>query len=247
MKGIYLMKNSENFKTIWWGILVIVIGFYLWGRYPKLIEGSPSYFDAIVFIVWVGICLAPIFQEIDLFGVKLKQQIDDLKKDVTHQFSTLKTEIKSSIEVSNANSNQIYFQSGAVPPQDSEIPDLSEQIQRTLDQMGITPAQEDVEDYGVDPIHVEMFKVRLAFENLLREYSDIDDKYRRRYSVGKLLNGLRNYEGVSKQVLHGVMEVISVCNYAVHGEPLSDAQVVFVRDSAPGLLKALKNELQGGL
>ncbi|WP_323897916.1 hypothetical protein [Aeromonas caviae] len=241
------MKNSENFKTVWWGILIIVIGYYLYGRYPKLIEGNPSYFDVVVFVIWVGVCLAPIFQEMDLFGVKLKQQIDDLKKDVNHQLSILKTEIKSSIEVSNANSNQIYFQSGAVPPKDSEIPDLSEQIQRTLDKMGITAAQDDAYDYGVDPIHVEMFKVRLSFENLLREYSDIDDKYRRRYSLGKLLNDLRNYGVISKNVLHGVMEVISVCNYAVHGEPLSKAQVAFVRESAPGLLKALKNELQSGL
>ncbi len=198
-------------------------------------------------MIWIGVCLAPIFQEMDLFGVKLRQQIDDLKKDVNHQLSILKTEIKASIEVSNANSNQIYFQSGVVPPKDSEIPDLSEQIQRTLDQMGITAAQEDIEDYGVDPIHVEMFKVRLSFENLLRGYADVDKKYRRRYSVGKVLNDLRGYEGISKQVLHGVMEVISVCNYAIHGESLSKAQVDFVRESAPGLLKALKNELQSGL
>lgn len=217
------MKNSENFKTVWWGTLVIVIGFYLYGRYPKLIEGNSSYFDVVVFVIWIGVCLAPIFQEMDLFGVKLKQQIDDLKKDVNHQLSILKTEIKASIEVSNANSNQIYFQSGVVPPKDSEIPDLSEQIQRTLDQMGITAAQEDIEDYGVDPIHVEMFKVRLSFENLLRGYADVDKKYRRRYSVGKVLNDLRGYEGISKQVLHGVMEVISVCNYAIHGESLSKA------------------------
>ncbi|WLE96294.1 MAG: hypothetical protein QTN59_16615 [Candidatus Electrothrix communis] len=239
------MNNSEDFKTVWWGILVIVIGFYLGGRYPELIEGNPSYFDSIVFIVWTGICLAPIFQEMDLFGVKLKQQIDDLKKDVNHQLSVLKAEIRSSIEVSNANSNQIYFQPGIVPPQDSEIPDLAEQIKKTLDHMGITSTEEVTGDYGVDPIHVEMFKVRLAFENLLREYSNIDKKYRRKYSVGRLLNELRNYEGISKQVLHGAMEVISVCNYAVHGEPVSKTQIAFVRESAPGLLKALKKELQG--
>lgn len=241
------MRNSENFKTLWWGILVIVIGHYLFGRYPQLIEGKPSYFDVIVFVIWIGVCLAPIFQEMDIFGVKLKQQIDDLKKDVNYQFAILKTEIRSSIEVSTANNNQIYFQAGTVPPKDSEIPDLSEQIQRTLDRMGIMPAQETPDDYDVDPIHVEMFKVRLAFENLLRDYSGIDEKYRRRYSVGKLINDLRSYEGISKQVLSGVMEVISVCNYAVHGEPLTTAQIEFVRDSAPGLLKALKTELQRSL
>lgn len=242
------MKNSENFKTVWWGTLVAIIGFYLYGRYPKLIEGSTSYFDVVVFVIWIGICLAPIFQEMDLFGIKLKQEIDDLKKDVNHQFSILKTEIKSSIEVSNANSNQIYFQSGAVPPKDSEIPNLSEQIQRTLNKMGIKVApKDDVYDYDVDPDHVEMFKIRLSFENLLREYSDVDEKYQRGYSVSILLSELRNYEQISKDILHGVREVISVCNYAVHGEPLSKAQIAFVRESAPGLLKALKNELQSRL
>lgn len=238
------MKSSENFKAVWWGTLVIVIGLYLWGRYPKLIEGSPSYFDAIVFGIWISVCLAPIFQEMDLFGIKLKQQIDDLKKDVNHQLSQMKTKLKLSIEVSNANHNQIYFQSGMVPPKDSEIPNLPEQIQRTLNQMGITPAAEETEEFSVDPIHVEMFKVRLAFEYLLREYSGISEKYRRRYSAVKLLSEICNYKGVSKQVLHGAMEVFSVCNYAVHGEPLTRAQISFVRESAPSLLKALKNELQ---
>ncbi|WP_421181259.1 hypothetical protein [Aeromonas enteropelogenes] len=217
-------------------------------RYTKLIEGGASYFDVVVFIVWIGFCLAPIFQEMDLFGVKLKQQIDDFKKDVNHQLSALKTEIKSSIDVSSANSNQIYFQSGSIPPKDSEIPDISEQIQRTLDKMGIKSAQEDdVYYYGVDPVHIEMHKRRFTFENPFHEYSYIDGKYRRRYSISQLLNELRNYKQISKDILHGVTEVISVCNYAVHGEPLSNAQIAFVRESAPGLLKALKNELQNGL
>jgi hypothetical protein len=240
------MKNSENFKATWWFILVIVIGFYLCGRYPKLIEGSPSYFDAIAFVIWIGVCLAPIFQEMDLFGVKLKQQINDLKVGVDHQFSLMKTELKSSIEISNANSNQIYFQSGSIPPKDSEIPDISEQIQSTLNQMGIYPENEGPEniDVGIDPIHIEMFKIRLAFEILLRKHSSENQEYLRRYSIGKQLRELHDSRGVSKQVLSGVMEIISVCNYAVHGEQLTDAQISFVRESAPGLLKALKNELQ---
>lgn len=241
------MKNSDNFKTFWWGILIIVIGYYLYGRYPQLIAGKPSYFDVVVFVIWIGICLAPIFQEMDIFGIKLKQQIEELKKDVSHQLSILKTEIKSSIEVSNANSNQIYFQAGAVPPKDSEIPDLSEQIQRTLNQMGITPTQETPDDYGVDPIYIEMFKVRLAFETLLRTYAGIEDEHRRNYSITAMLQKLRQYENISKQVITGIIEVVSVCNYAVHGESLTDTQIAFVRNSAPGLFKALKRELQNGL
>ncbi|HAS8321868.1 TPA: hypothetical protein I7714_21005 [Vibrio vulnificus] len=241
------MKNSENFKTIWWAILVLVLGFYLWDRYPTLSSGVSSSFDVVVFIIWIAICLAPIFQELNLFGFKFKQQIDDMKKDLNHQIAMMKTELKSSIEVSTANSNQIYFQSGAVPPQDSEIPDLAEQVQRTLKDMGISTAKPDSIDYGVDPVHVEMFKVRLAFENTLRNHSFVTDDPKRKYSIGMMLSSLKNYSGISKEVISGVREVVSICNYAVHGEPLSDTQIAFVRDAAPGLLKALKNELQSGL
>ncbi|EHJ92083.1 hypothetical protein [Vreelandella boliviensis] len=239
------MKNSDNFKTVWWGVLVILIGYYLFGRYASLIEGNPSYFDVVVFLVWVGVCLAPIFQEMDIFGVKLKQKIDDLNKDLNHQLSILKTEIKSSIDVVNANSNQIYFQNGGNPPKDSEIPNISQEIQRTLRKMGIATSQDSEEDFEVDPVHLEMFKVRLSFENLLRKYAGYEGEYRRRYSVGRMLNDLQNSEAVSKQVLHGVTEVISVCNYAVHGEPITKTQIAFVRESAPGLLKALSKELKG--
>ena len=79
---------------------MIVIGFFLYGRQEDLIGGKPTYFDSIVFIVWIGICLAPIFQEMDIFGIKLKQDIQELKKDLTHQLAILKTEVTSSIEVS---------------------------------------------------------------------------------------------------------------------------------------------------
>jgi len=158
------MKNSENFKTLWWGILVIVVGYYLFARYPKLIEGTPSYFDTIVFLVWIGVCLAPIFQEIDIFGVKLKQQIEDLKKDMNRQLYILKTEITSSFAVSAANNNQIYVNTNEEPPKDSEIPALLEQIKNALSKQGIS-ADTTLFENGTDqPVEVEMIQVRLAFE-----------------------------------------------------------------------------------
>ncbi|MDC0610330.1 hypothetical protein OAP63_06310 [Vibrio sp.] len=237
------MKNSENFKTVWWGILVIVIGLYLYGRYPKLIEGNPSYFDVVVFVIWIGVCLAPIFQEMDLFGVKLKQQIDELNKDLNHQISLMKTELKSSIDVSNANSNQIYFQSNPTPPKDSEIPDLSEQIERTLASMGIKANQDDKVDYGIDPVQIDMLKTRLAFENLFTDTFG-PDKNGRRYPITMLLRELQKNYRISHDIIKGVREVITICNYGIHGESLSEAKVAFVKNSAPGLLKALKKELE---
>lgn len=223
---------------------MIVIGFFLFSRQDELIGGKPTYFDSIVFIVWIGICLAPIFQEMNLFGVKLKQDIQELKKDLTHQLAILKTEVTSSIEVSSANNNQIYVNTNHEPPKDSEIPDLSAQIQDALAKLGIKAEEtENLHEKYAGSIETEMFEVRLAFEKLLRRHSIAFGLDSRRVSVGKLLNQLRQSDYIPKEIVVGIQEVISICNYAVHGEDITPDQVYFVRRSAPSLLKALEASL----
>ncbi|QOR38571.1 hypothetical protein HNO52_08655 [Billgrantia diversa] len=242
------MKNTENFKIFWWFVLVLAIGGFLFGRQEDLINGEPTYFDSIVFVIWIGICLAPIFQEMDLFGVKLKQDIQDLKKDMNHQLAILKTEITSSIEVSSANSNQIYVNTNSEPPKDSEIPGLTAQIQAAMEKMGIKSEDtENLREKYSGSIETEMFEFRLAFEKLLRRYSVALGMDARRVSVGKMLYTLRQVEGIPKDIVVGVQEVISICNYAVHGEDVTPDQVYFVRKSAPGLLKALEASLKNSL
>ncbi|OLQ83749.1 hypothetical protein BIT28_27780 [Photobacterium proteolyticum] len=238
------MNNSENFKLVWWGILVIVMGVYLFGRYDALIEGKPSYFDTVVFIVWVGVCLAPIFKEMNLFGMKLKQDIDDLKKDMNYQFNMMKTEIKSSIEVSSANNNQIYVGSSPIPPEDSEIADIKQTLDDVLHRMGIaTENNNNVMQFDVNNLPVDMFKVRFSFEKLLRDNLSSYSEKNRPTPIGKMLNNLISM-GVSKDIVFGVKEVISICNYGIHGEELTETQIDFVQESAPSLLTALKNELR---
>lgn len=182
------MKNSENFKILWWFILVLVISLFLYGRRDDLMGGKPSYFDSIVFVIWVGICLAPIFQEMNIFGIKLKQDIQDLKKDLTHQLAILKTEITSSIEVSSANNNQIYVNTNPEPPKDSEIPNLTAQIQDALIKLGIKTDEtvNSIPKY-TGSIETEMFEIRLAFEKLLRRHSIALSLDGRNVSVGKML------------------------------------------------------------
>lgn len=242
------MKNTENFQLAWWFILVVVVGFFLFGRYDELVTGKHSYFDSLVFIIWIGICLAPIFKEMNLFGIKLKQDISDLKKDMNHQLSILKTEIKSSIEVSSANNNQIYVNTNQEPPKDSEIPDLSALVQEVVNKLGITAEPVEKQDDKPKSVEVEMFEVRLAFEKLLRKHSYLfEDTSRRNISLGGMLVNLRHVEGISKDIIVASREVTAICNYAVHGEPLTDKQISFVRESAPSLLKALESSLENAL
>jgi len=243
------MKNSENFKTAWWGILVVVIGFYLFERFEQLIEGKPSYLDALVFVVWVGVCLAPIFQEMDIFGLKLKQQVEDLKKDMSYQLSILKTEIKSSIDISSANQNHISVNANPEPAKDSDIPHIQKEVDRILKQKGIIETG-TTELPQVNEISVELFKVRLAFEKLISEYTQNNNSMlsksgrKRVFSIGRVLNELRNISPISQDVLGGVSEIISICNYGIHGEMPTENQLKFVRSSSSKLYKALDSEFR---
>jgi hypothetical protein len=241
------MKNTENFKTVWWGILVLVIGFYLFGRYDQLIAGKPSYFDVVVFLVWISVCLAPIFQEMNILGFKFKQQIDELKKDLNYQMSIMKTEIKSSIEVSNANQNHISVNASQEPSRDSDLPQIEKAIDKILESRGLGKSEAQLPE--VSAISVEMFKVRLAFEHLISKYTSAntalmvtDISRRRNYALGRTLSELKRYSTISEDVLNGVMEVVSICNYAIHNEKVSDKQIDFVRKSSSNLYKALEQE-----
>ncbi len=41
-------------------------------------------------------------------------------------------------------------------------------------------------------------------------------------------------------IAHAIREVYAICSPAIHGEPVSDAQVAFAEDVGPELVAALK-------
>lgn len=91
---------------------------------------------------------------------------------------------------------------------------------------------------------IDLFKVRLSFERLINEYSRLNGIDPRRVPTHRVLRELQKNEKIPHSIINGVLEVMAICNYAVHGEAVSENQIAFVLDSAPGLFAALKSELQ---
>ncbi|MEL4249149.1 hypothetical protein [Shewanella xiamenensis] len=243
------MLNSNNFKVVWWAILVIALGAYLYLRQDQLVDGKPTYFDVVVFLVWMAVCLAPIFKDVKLFGLELKQDIEQLKKDISHQLSLMKVELQSSIDVSSSNTSHVHINSGApIPANDAEIPDIKQQIAETLRDFGFGVGKTDKSELhfanDIQKESIDLFKVRLSFERLINEYSRLNGIDPRRYPTHRVLRELQKNEKISHNIINGVLEVMAICNYAVHGEAVSENQIAFVLDSAPGLFAALKNELK---
>ena len=91
-------------------------------------EGLSVSADIIVFLVFVALMLLPVFSEISLFGIKLKNEIEDLKNDLSIKFGDIKNEIRNSqTQTFNAT-----FHGYGPPPPDSKLPELDTKIDKIV-------------------------------------------------------------------------------------------------------------------
>lgn len=244
------MKLPNWFKVTWWLLLFGAVSGFLLQRYPVLISGTGNAVDALTVLIWFALALVPIFHEIDIFGVKLKQEIQELKTEVAKQFAVLQTEVRTSVRTEVSPHFHIPY-----PAPDSQLPDLENQIKAAIEsafrERGVATVPPEQIDFQISDDVQYLFSVRLGIERELRRIWDsalqegwVRDsratQSRRYQSIGRMTENLVRAEMLRPELGSALREVYAVCSPAVHGEDTSEAQVSFVRDVAPGLITALR-------
>jgi hypothetical protein len=238
------MKLPNWFKIIWWICITAFTGWVFFLRWPKITEGTSAPVDVFIFLVLVALLLAPIFQEVSLFGLKFKQEIEKLKEHVSTQISTFKTDIQNSIN----NSVNTSVNVSSTPPKDEQLPGIEERIREALrDVLGESTTSEDsmsvTELLSVDDRTQFLFRTRYLIEKNLRGIAEslgLMNERRRPVPIAKLVSYLSNEEIASREIGHAIREVYSVCSPAIHGEEVSDAQFEFVKDVGPEIVRTLE-------
>ena len=112
------MKLPNWFKILWWVAILLIVTVFLYHRYPDLIKGNATSADIFISLIWVGLVLLPLFEELSFFGITFKKEVEKLKSDITTQFDTLKADIKNTInfQVLMPASGQISPQKESTPP-----------------------------------------------------------------------------------------------------------------------------------
>ena len=185
----------------------------------------------------------------NIFGFHVKQEIDELKKDLSHQLALMKVELKSSIEVSTSNNNHVHISSNVpLPASDADIPEIRKHVEETLREYGVTAKRSghtgNIVGDSISRDNVELFKVRYSFEKLISNYARLNGIDSRKGSVTTILKKLANQEIISMDLCRSILEIIAICNYASHGEEISKNQSQLVHESAYGLYEALKMSLR---
>lgn len=231
------------FKILWWILLLAILSFILSQRYDDIIKGTPSNIDAILLIIWVALCLVPIFQEINLLGVKLKQEINKLKEDVAQQVSNLSNEVRASVRAEI--SPQFTF---PAPPPDSQLPELekriNETIQSAIQKYGIPKESTDFKALSVTDDVQYLFATRYNIERELTRIRDSrigEQAIKMFVPISKIIRSLNETDVIDPMLGRVIKEVYAVCSPAIHGEYVSEEKIAFVKEIAPKLISTLRS------
>ena len=230
------MKLPLWAKWIWWFGLVAIVGYVLFKRLDLTAAGRSTPFDAVTFVVWVALLLAPIFSEVKIWGVELKQEIKEVKKDLSEQIHAVKAEVRNSI-----NFQPVFTNAVAAPPQDSQLPVIRAEVERALNaRMGeLNSAPQPVEPQL--PADVQyLFSARYNIEREVRRITDALLDPRSRTQIRRQVDILAEMGSIPHEMNQAIIDVYRICSPAVHGDPVSVEQVNFVHEAVPRLLATLR-------
>ncbi len=239
------MKIPNWVKITLWLVLIAFFSWLLSQRYNAIINGTSNTTDIIIFLIWIALIAAFIFQEVDFFGVKLKREINNLRTDFKEQIINLRSDIQNTINMRTEISPHINV---LTPSSDSELASIEERIrpvfEQVLKEQGIQKHKPTEEPQVPDDTQF-LFSVRYAIENELKRigkwlWTPPEERlYRTTLKIADILS-MRGT--INSQVVDIIREVYAICSSAIHGEDVSEASVKFVQDVSPPLIAYLKSK-----
>jgi hypothetical protein len=232
------MRLPNWFKVFWWALLIALLTFFLFQRYPDLVEGRATPSDVFVFSVWAALVLVPLFQELSLFGIEVKQEVRELRSELKSELVNLRSQIR--------NTGDAQARINLVPLPDAELPALEKRAQiavkKTIQQYGSPHEPSLTSRISVDDYTQALFEARYSIERELRRIVaariDLGAEGKPRPIV-EIIGTLVESQLLDFGLASAIREVYAICSFAVHGQTPSEAQVRFVENVLPGLLKAL--------
>jgi len=203
-------------------------------------SGNASVSDIFLLVIWVALMLVPVFSEVTLFGITLKQQI----RELSNQVSGLQNDIRNTVDVRNQFSPVLQM---PLPPPDSSLPEMEQRLrgvlQDVLRSQGVKQTQAVREKFDIPEDVSYLFKARFEIEKELRRIwrqRNPQEESRRSLPAFQVAQSLVSAGIIDPGVAIALREVYSVASPAVHGQPVTKAQVAFVKDVAPQVLATLK-------
>jgi hypothetical protein len=240
------MKFSENFKRGWWIVSIVTIVLLLIIRWKSILSTDVTTLDLGLLTILGVLFLVPIFSEMTIWGLTVKQQLDEAKKeirnDIKEQNINLRAELHNAISVNSQITPQ--FNLYPAPPRDELLNTIKAEIKSSLSELNIgsenVSADAQVTIPKLSDEITTAFSSRYLLEREVRRiWEDTFLENSPRKSMVPLLNDLIKAGVIPPQVSNSITEVSRIASPAIHGEPTSKEQSDFLKDIVPPLLSTL--------
>ena len=209
-------------------------------------SGDTTAVDIVILLILIALLTIPLFQEVSLFGVSFKKEIENLKSDFKEQIINLRSDIQNTINMRTDISSTINL---GVPASESQLKSLEETtrplIKQELKKRGIdkeTPVQNELEI----PNDIQyLFAVRYRIEKELNNLANttwvwMPDEKGLTPQPTMLANTLLERNVINPPLYNALREVLAICNRAIHGRTPNARSIEFVRNMAPDIIAALR-------
>lgn len=235
------MKLPNWFRILWWIVLLFLLTWLLWFRFPAISSGVGVPADAFLFLVWVAIALLPLFQEISFFGLAFKQQFQELKTELRD----LKIEIRNSVDVRNQFSPTLTLFPTLTPDQLEQLAaevkiraEATPTVSKLAAELGAKPTETRVPDEAEF-----LFRTRYALEKELRRlYRSrfVQGDTERPIPISKIIRALIEAELIDHDAGIAAEELYRIASRVLHGGEVLTAQIKFSYDVSSWLLAELR-------
>ena len=267
-KETFLKLAKTNFEKalphLPFVLIVWTIGFCLFLNVYCKIDfndlSSIQYTHLVLLLFSIALILLPFLKTIKIGKYielernikEAKEEVKDFKTEMRQNFQTLSSTLTATISSINKqvvnHTTNVGVNTPTLP--DNVLPGLETEIDKIvkakLEQVG-----QHFNKHTTDYIHVPddnllMFKVRYNIETQLRRIwenrfiTDLEyDRYRHKPII-KIIQDLTDKEVVDKSFYSILREILSICNYAIHGENVTENQVHFIKNSSPQVIDYLR-------
>ena len=220
------MKIPNGLKIAYWVILTATISyFFIYLKYDLIEKGNHLYL--FIFLIWVVLLLLPFFNEIKLFGMTFKKEIESVKKEVEALRLSINTSIHQSTNISI----------------DRE-PRITPKEEQLLKQVGENqPAAHTLEiPENVD----ELFRIRYNLEKELRRVDKLyfwtEGEKERTIPLNKIIADLKGGDIIDDDLYHLVRATYQITNAAIHGRDdlLKIKEIDLIKKVGPDIIDKLK-------
>jgi len=239
---------SNNFKAIWWGVIVITLGFYFWQRFPDLSTGKTVTADMLVFLVWIAVCLVPFFNQFEFLGLKLKGQIDEAKQELKGEITSLRNEISNNNNV-DVKPN-IWVGNQPAPASDEKLQEMEVKINRIVKATEASFGYEHKvkASSSIEPDIMFLMETRYQIESGLRKLAPLSGTLVKRkvLPIRQIIYALVENEILPAELAKVATEVYSICSPAIHGDidNITSNQIDFVKKVSSEIISVINSAVE---